>query len=100
MHIPEIIEVQETLDKLKSNNLIESWELPYANLLTRRSAAIFFISSADNSESKLGSIWKELENFTHFSFRKNEEKELSNMEYRITFNEEEKAANAAASPVK
>jgi hypothetical protein len=43
MHVPEIIEVKDLLQSLKSNNDLKDWELPYENLLTRRSAAIFFV---------------------------------------------------------
>ena len=95
MYVPEIIEVKEVLEIMKSNNLIDAWELPYENLLTRRSAAIFFITPGEVGRLQMDNIWKELDKFDHFSFRKNEEKKLSNLEYRITFSEEEKVANAS-----
>lgn len=94
MHVPEIIEVKEVLENMKSQNLIEAWELPYENLLTRRTAAIFFVTPHENAKLQMDVIWNELEKFNYFSFRENEEKNLSDLKYRITFNEEEKTANA------
>ena len=94
MHVPEIIEVKEHLDNLKKENLIEAWELPYENLLTRRSAAIFFVAfSQDDNQQK---VWDELARYEDFSFRKNDEKKLSQLDYRITYSAEEKEKNDAA----
>ena len=59
MHVPEIIEVKDELDKIKEKGLIKNWELPYENLLTRRNAAHFFIEADD--ESKLDEVWKILD---------------------------------------
>lgn len=91
MNVPEINEVKDILQNLKENNVIREWELPYENLLTRRTAAIFFFSPVNDGDlqvvtTKLGSI-------PQFSFRLNTEKKLSNLQYRLTFNEEEKLKN-------
>ena len=92
MNVPEITEIKEKLDQLKTEKLIGKWELPYENILTRRSAALFFITP--KSKAKTEEVWKQLENYEHFSVRLNEEKKLSDLKYVITFSEEEKAKNA------
>lgn len=84
MHVPEIIEVKDHLEKLKTeNNLVSEWELPYENILTRRSAAIYFFTPVD--DSKLEEIEKELSTYPGFDYRENSEKNLSKMKYRVTF---------------
>ncbi len=95
MNVPEITEIKEKLEQLKSEKLIKDWELPYENILTRRSAALFFITpeSADKTEE----IWSQLNGYENFSVRPNEEKKLSELEYVITFSEEEKKKNAVES---
>ena len=88
MYVPEIIEVKDLLDQCVKDSLIQAWELPYENLLTRRSAAIFFVESSN--EAGLLATWRLLEKFDDFSYRENIEKKLSNMKYRVTFSQEEK----------
>jgi hypothetical protein len=94
MNVPEITEVKNHLDELKNRGLLGSWELPYENILTRRSAAIFFLTPA--SEAAVETLWRELEKYDNFSHRRNEEKRLSRLEYRITFSKEEKEKNQPA----
>ena len=96
MYVKQISEVKDHLEQLKSNGLIEQWELPYENLLTRLNAAIFFLTPADPSQADPFAIWSELEKYENFSFRLNKEKKLSSLAYRITFNEEERIKNLAA----
>ncbi|MCG8318433.1 MAG: hypothetical protein MI921_02925 [Cytophagales bacterium] len=103
MHIPEIIEVKEHLEALKKKEIIKDWELPYENLLTRRSAAIFFLTPKDDNEPSLKMIWKELGKYENFSSRLNVEKKLSDLMFRVTFSKEEKEkalsnANETKSP--
>ncbi len=88
MNVPEITEVKEKLEALKSEGLIEKWELPYENILTRRSAALFYVTP-ENKE-KAEDIWNQLTGYENFSAKLNEEKKLSDLEYVITFSEEEK----------
>ncbi|MBC9929285.1 hypothetical protein [Chitinophaga qingshengii] len=90
MHVADIIEVKEHLDTLKNQGLVNEWELPYENLLTRRSAAIFFVTPVVGKES---AVWSEIGRYNDFSFRLNEERKLSNLQYRITFSSEEKGKN-------
>lgn len=89
MNVPEIDEVKNNLGELKKKGLIKDWELPYENLLTRRSAAIFFVNPVnEDSEPK---IWEGLNQFDHFFYRENIEKDLSKMSFRVTFNPDEKS---------
>ena len=84
MNVPDITKVKEHLDELKGKGLINEWELPYENLLTRLTAAVFFLETVD--ESKLEEIWKELDKHPRLAYRKNEEKKLSQLEWRVEFN--------------
>jgi hypothetical protein len=95
MHVPEIIEVKEHLDRLKSEGLVQEWELPYENILTRRSAAIFFLNLAEGQDAETSKVWSELERYSNFSTRDNSEQKLSKLKHRITFSLEEKEKNAA-----
>jgi hypothetical protein len=93
MHVPEIIEVKNLLTDLQNKKVIASWELPYENLLTRRSAAIFFFTPANAASTDV--VSGALSKFDNFSFRPNSEKKLSKLDYRVTFSKEEKEKNAA-----
>ncbi|MCX6580192.1 MAG: hypothetical protein NT166_08410 [Candidatus Aminicenantes bacterium] len=84
MYVPEIQEVKKHLDDLKEKGLLTDWELPYENILTRLTAAIFFLTPTD--ESKLDEIWKELAQHPMLQYRLNEEKKLSPLEWRVEFN--------------
>ena len=86
MNVPEITEVKNHLDDLKKNNLIKEWELPYENLLTRLTAAVFFLEAVD--KSKLEEIWKEMDKHPRLTYIKNEEKKLSQLEWRVEFNKD------------
>lgn len=93
MNVPQITEVKSLLEELKSKGEISEWELPYENLLTRLNAAIFFFGIAESGS--LETIEKSFGSYVEFSYRENEEKKLSQLSYRLTFNEEEKAKNEA-----
>jgi hypothetical protein len=84
MFVQDIYDVKLHLDELKDSGLIKEWELPYENILTRLTAAIFFLTPSD--ESKLDEIWKELDNHPMLHYRLNEEKKLSPLEWRVEFN--------------
>ncbi len=88
MFISEINEVKDHLERLKSLGVIRNWELPYENILTRRSAAIFFLDPRD--EASMEQVVSELERYENFRHRINSEKKLSDLEYRITFSGDEK----------
>lgn len=85
-NIPEIIEVKQQLEELKSKGLIRDWELPYENLLTRLSAAIFFVEP--NADDEMKEAWAALEKIPAMRYRPNEEKKLSEMKWRVEFGAE------------
>ncbi len=86
-NVKEIIEVKLLLDSMKKEGLIKDWEIPYENLLTRRSAAIFFLTPAD--EDYCGLIWEKLGAFDNFSYKEDIEGKLSHLKYRITFSKDD-----------
>lgn len=94
MNKPEIEKVKNLLESLKHRSLVAEWELPYENLLTRLTAAIFFINPVDDID--MSSIWAEFKEYEYLSYRINTEGLLSKMKYRMTFNKEEKEAGMAA----
>jgi hypothetical protein len=96
MYVKAINEVKEQLDVLKEKGLVREWVLPYENLLTRLSAAIFFLTPAKDDEQSLSAIADELGRNEHYSIRPNHEKKLSDLAYRITFSAEEKEKNQQA----
>lgn len=83
MNVPEIVKVKKHLAELKDKGLVKEWELPYENLLTRLSAAIFFVTPAGDEQMKV--IIDALKEYPHFNYRENTEKKLSQLMYRITF---------------
>ena len=83
-NVAEIKAVKDHFDKLKEKSLVKEWELPYEGLMTRLTAAIFFFTPVD--ESGLDEIWKQLEEHRMLQYRVNEEKKLSQLEWRVEFN--------------
>lgn len=91
MNVPDIKKVKQKLEDLKNEQLLQNWELPYENILSRLTAAIFFITPADNvSMEQIATAFLEYENF---SWRHNTEQKLSQLVYRVTFSKEEKDKN-------
>ncbi len=70
----------------KEKGLVKEWELPYENILTRLTAAIFFLTPTE--DSKLEEIWKELDKHPRLTYRLNEEKKLSQFVWRVEFNKD------------
>jgi len=83
MNVPEIQKVKSHLEELKQTSIISSWELPYENLLTRLSAAIFYVSG------DLQKIETELGSYPNFRVKPNLEKTLSQLQYEVLFSKEE-----------
>ena len=83
-NVLEIKAVKKHLEELKDKGFIKEWDLPYENILTRLTAAIFFLTPTH--ESKLKEIWKELEGHKMLQYRLNEEKKLSQLQWRVEFN--------------
>jgi hypothetical protein len=83
-HVSEIQAVKQQLEQLKERGLVRDWEIPYQNILTRLTAAIFFLSPAE--ESHLERIWEELGRRPMLHYRPNEEKKLSRLDWIVEFN--------------
>ena len=83
--VPQIIAVKEQLDRLQQQDLIRAWELPYEELLTRLSAAVFFLTPAPGSDP--GRIAEALAVDKKPVWRPNAEKMLSQLEWRLEFKE-------------
>ena len=83
-NVPEIKEVKKHLNDLQNRGLVEKWELPYENILTRLTAAIFFLTPKD--KTKLDEIWSQLNKYPMFIYRENVEKKLSQLDWRVEFN--------------
>jgi hypothetical protein len=83
-NVPEIKAVKKQLDELKAKGLVKEWEVPYENILTRLTAAIFFLSPME--ESNLEEIWSTFRDHKMFQYRINDDKKLSPMDWRVEFN--------------
>jgi hypothetical protein len=86
MNVPEIQDVKKHMDALKTKGLIKAWELPYEDILTRLTAAVFFVSPGD--DATLDELWRELEKHPRLCYRLNEEKKLSQLAWRVEFNKD------------
>jgi hypothetical protein len=82
-NVPEINEVKERLDFFVLTGLIDKWELLHEPLLTRRTAAVFFLSFSD--EAKADVVWTELSSFPMLSYSRNDDRELSALDWRVEF---------------
>lgn len=82
-NVPEINDVKRCLAELQERGFVREWELPYEELLTRLSAALFFLSPSANSS--LEPIWTALQRYPGFTRRKNVERTMSGLEWRIEF---------------
>ena len=83
-YIPEIEAVKTHLREWKKNNRISEWELPYEEILTRLTAAIFFVTPAAGTD--IGELWAALEIHDGLQYRPNDEKKLSGLPWRVEFN--------------
>jgi len=82
-NVPEINEVKAHLNDLKKRGLIDTWELPYENLLTRRDAAIFFLSPAAGAD--LEEIRQEVNRIAGARYAPNPDVQLSRLGWRLEF---------------
>jgi len=85
-NVPEINAVKKQLSDMEDRGLVRAWELPYEHILTRLTAAIFFLTPSD--ETRIEDIWKELSEFPRFTSRVNQEKKLSKLDWRVEFNKD------------
>jgi len=93
MNVKAINEVKESLDLLKKEGRLKAWELPYEQILSRLSAAIFFVTPVSDDAKSLSPVWEKLGQFPNFSYRTNTEQLLSRLDYRVTFSKEEEEKN-------
>jgi hypothetical protein len=82
--VREIQSVKDLMNKLVEAGYVKEWEIPYENILTRLSAAIFFLTPV--REEYIDGIWEELGKQNHCQYRLNEEKNLSRLQWRVEFN--------------
>lgn len=84
-NVPDINDIKTCLGELVKQDLIESYEVPYETILTRLTAAIFFFTPVQGA--KIDHIWNELTRFPGFKYEKNKNSSLSEMPWKIEFNE-------------
>ena len=82
-NVPEINEVKDLFYNLVSKGMVLQWELPYENILTTRSAEVFFFTPV--KDENLSDIHNELKQFDISKCERNLEKSLSSLEYRVEF---------------
>lgn len=83
-NVPAIKAVKNHLNELKKKGLIQEWELPYEEILTRLTAAVFFLKPAEGT--LLEHVWKELESHDRFHYQPNNDSGISNLPWRFEFN--------------
>ena len=83
-NVPEIRAVKKHLNELKEKGLLKEWELPYEEILTRITAAIFFLTPEEGA--MLTQVWDELEVHNMLHYQLNEDKNLSDLQWRFEFN--------------
>jgi hypothetical protein len=83
-NVPKINEVKKKLAAMQDTGKLKAWELPYENILTRLTAAIFFLTPATDED--LPAIERELEEFPMFTWKKNEDRVLSQLDWQVEFN--------------
>ena len=83
-NVPDIIQVKKKMEGLKEKGLIKEWEIPYENILTRLTAAIFFLTPVETSS--LEQIWQAFADYEMLQYRPNDEKKISSLEWRVEFN--------------
>jgi hypothetical protein len=88
--VPEIEAVKKHLSELQRDGIVKEWEVPYENVLTRLTAAIFFLTPTERA--LLPVIWIELKKHKMLHYRLNDEKKISQLEWRVEFNKEPELA--------
>lgn len=83
MFVEEIDRMKKQFELLKSKGIVNEWELPYENLLTRLDAA-FFYANIDKAE-EFNEFFNDYKNF---QVVKNDEKLISELAYEISFKHE------------
>ncbi|HEV9035432.1 MAG TPA: hypothetical protein VGQ51_02380 [Puia sp.] len=82
-NVEEIQVVKERLETLKGQGLIKEWEVPYEHLLTRLSAAVFFLTPSEPSRTE--DIRTALSCYPNLHYGVNENKQLSRMDWKFEY---------------
>jgi hypothetical protein len=85
-NVPQIKAVQQRLDEMKVLGLLSAWELPYEKLLTRLTAARFFLTPAPGAEPQ--AIWQQLQAYGRLRYQPNPAQKMSALAWQVEFNEE------------
>jgi hypothetical protein len=83
--VPEILEFKEYLQKFAEKGEVVSWELPYENILSRISAAYFFLSLEKNINEE--HFFEEVKKSYPITYSSNADKKLSQLDWEIKFND-------------
>ena len=83
-YIPEIEAVKAQLRELKKAAGSVSGNFPMRRILTRLTAAIFFLAPAAGTD--IGELWAALGVHDGLQYRPNDEKKLSGLPWRVEFN--------------
>ncbi|HWV68409.1 hypothetical protein [Chitinophaga sp.] len=82
--VPEIQLISSQLRELQKTGAIQAWEAPCTRILTRRSAALYFITAM--SEEMEALIWDTLKVHEGFGYQLNQYPDISSLKWCITFN--------------
>ena len=85
-NVKEIHEVKNVLMEMTEEGLLQCWELPYENILTRREAAIFFLTP--QTDYALRALSDRLKCYEYSHIEENTSKAMSNMSHRLIFTQE------------
>lgn len=80
-HVEEIVAVKSLLLQCQEEGLIGRWELPYEQLLTRLSAAIFFFELYE--ESYQNEVENKFRDYPGLTIEPNHQS-MSSLQYRMT----------------
>lgn len=82
-NIEEIKEIKSLLIEMTEGGVLQCWELPYENILTRREAALFFFTP--KTEQALEVVRDRLASCGDSKIEKNTDKTISMMSHRLRF---------------
>lgn len=82
--VPEIHKINSQLDELRQKGIVLDWEIPCMEMLTRKSAALYFITAVSEEAEPL--IWETLKIHDGFGYRMNDLTDISHLKWCVTFN--------------
>lgn len=80
--VKEIKEIKQYLEGIRQEGLIEHWELPYEKILTRLTAAHFFVQPVHDREQEVTALLGQL---PQARYRENVHPQLSSYPYELVF---------------